>query len=97
MLDYPTGGYTEFKPVVGGGVILLYSSVLLAKVLSSLLKTALSTPPYLYSPSYPNVISPWPSWGLREDMPNIFIMHISIIVYQAGGGGGILDEREILR
>ena len=48
MLDYPTGANTEFKPVVG--VILLYSSVLLAKVLSSLLKTTLSTPPYLYSP-----------------------------------------------
>ena len=50
MLDYPTGANTEYKPVVGGGVILLYSSVLLAKVLSSLLKTTLSTPPYLYSP-----------------------------------------------
>ena len=86
MLDYPTGANTEYKPVVGGGVILLYSSVLLAKVLSSLLKTTLSTPPYLYSPSYPNVISPWPSCGLREDMPNIFIMHISRIINQERGG-----------
>ena len=69
----------------------MYSSVLLSEVLGSLLKTIIVLHHlYLPHPSSPNVISPWPSRGLREDMENICIMHIAIIVHQVGGG--ILDE-----
>ena len=39
---------------------------------------------------------PWPSWGLREDVPNTCIHHIAIIVYLIGGGREILDKIEIL-
>ena len=67
----------------------MYSSVLLSEVLGSLLKTIIVLHHlYLPHPSSPNVISPWPSWGLREDMENNCIMYISIIVHQVGGGAG---------
>ena len=59
----------------------LYSSVYLPEGYQSSVLFNVLSPPHCFL----NVISPWPSWGLREDIPNTCMM-LTAKVWSKGGG-----------